>query len=180
LSKQKQYRPRDWIHPVLHPGPSRIHGTGTFAKALIREDEVVWIFGGAVFSKEEIDAGRSNKPTLMQIDEEHWLGSRADESLSDDYFLNHSCDPNTWMQDEVTLVARRDIQSGGEVTMDYAMHFADPNWAMKNPCSCDSKLCRRTITGKDWMLKDLQIRYGNHFSPLINKRIAKLVGELAG
>lgn len=67
---------------------------------------------GTVFSKAEIDAGRANKRTLMQIDEELWLGSRIDEPLSDDYFLNHSCDPNLWMLDEVTLVARRDIPLG--------------------------------------------------------------------
>ena len=28
--------------------------------------------------------------------------------------MNHSCDSNTWMEDEATLVARRDIESGEE------------------------------------------------------------------
>ncbi len=63
---------------------------------------------------------------------------------------------------------------GDEVTMDYAMHFVDPEWTMRNPCACGSPLCRRTITGKDWMLKDLRERYRDHFSPLINSRISKL------
>jgi len=150
---------------------------GTLARSLISEGQVVWIFGGTIFSKEDIDAGRSNSRTLMQIDEGLWLGSRTDEPLIDDYFLNHSCDPNLWMLDEVTLAARRDMGAGDEVTMDYSMHFADPDWIMRNPCSCGSPLCRRTITGKDWTLKDLQERYHDHFSPLINRQIAKLASE---
>lgn len=127
-----------------------------------------------MFLKDDIDAGRANKRTLMQIDEGLWLGNRVDEPLTDDYFINHSCDSNMWMKDEVTLIARRDIAAGEEVTMDYAMHFADPNWTMRNTCSCGSPLCRGTITGRDWMLKELQERYRDHFSPLINRRITKL------
>ena len=127
-----------------------------------------------MFLKDDIDAGRANKRTLMQIDEGLWLGNRVDEPLTDDYSINHSCDSNMWMKDEVTLIARRDIAAGEEVTMDYAMHFADPNWTMRNTCSCGSPLCRGTITGRDWMLKELQERYRDHFSPLINRRITKL------
>jgi SET domain-containing protein len=157
--------------------PSPIHGTGTFTTSNISAGEVVWIFGGTLFAREDIDVGRSNKQTLMQIDDGLWLGNWVDEPLSDDYFINHSCDSNLWMKDEVTLVARRDISAGEEATMDYSMHFADPGWTMRNVCSCGSPLCRGTITGRDWMLKDLQERYRDHFSPLINGRIAKLAPD---
>jgi len=174
LASQKHYRAQDWKHPSLDVGSSRIQGAGTFAKSFIDVGEVVWIFGGTVFSKEDIGAGRADKRTLMQIDEGLWLGNRVDEPLTDDYFINHSCDPNLWMMDEVTLVARRDIEVGEEVTMDYAMHFADPHWTMRNTCSCGSTLRRGTITGRDWMLKELQQRYRDHFSPIINGRITKL------
>ena len=110
----------------------------------------------------------------MQVDEESWLGNRAEEPLDEDYFINHSCDPNLWMQDEVTLTARRSITAEEEATMDYAMHFADPAWTMRQPCSCGSSLCRGQIRGADWMLDDLQRRYLGHFSPLLNQRIAHL------
>jgi hypothetical protein len=33
-----------------------------------------------------------------------------------EHFLNHSCDPNVWMEDEVTLAARRDLGVGEELT----------------------------------------------------------------
>ena len=93
MASQKHYRAQDWKHPSLDVGSSRIQGAGTFAKSFIDVGEVVWIFGGTVFSKEDIGAGRADKRTLMQIDEGLWLGNRVDEPLTDDYFINHSCDP---------------------------------------------------------------------------------------
>ncbi len=170
----RHYRPRDWRDPRLEVRPSLIHGKGLIAVRPIKRGEVVIIFGGTLFSREDIVAGKANKRTLMQIGEESWLGNRAEEPLSEDYFINHSCDPNLWMQDEVTLTARRSIAAGEEATMDYAMHFADPAWTMRQPCSCGSSLCRGRIRGTDWMLDDLQKRYLGHFSPLLNQRIAHL------
>ena len=83
--------------------------------------------------------------------------------------LNHSCEPNLWMADEVTFVARKDIEAGEELTVDYALFTAQPGWAMT--CRCGSSLCRKRVTGNDWKLADLQDRYRGHFSPFINVRI---------
>jgi hypothetical protein len=49
----------------------------------------------------------------------HYLPSI--QQRNPDHYLNHSCDPNVWMIDEVTLAARRDIAKGEEVVADYAM-----------------------------------------------------------
>ncbi|MHC4799761.1 MAG: SET domain-containing protein-lysine N-methyltransferase, partial [Planctomycetota bacterium] len=86
-------------------------------------------------------------------------------------FINHSCDPNVWLQDEVTLVARRDIPVGEELTVDYAMFEECENWMPPWQCRCGSKLCRGRYTGKDWRYEELQDRHQNHFSPFINDRI---------
>src|SRR5437899_1887162 len=80
-------------------------------------------------------ATNANKNTLMQVDEGRWLEDPANQPLGKDYFLNHSCDPNLWIADDVTLTARRRIDPGEEVTMDYATHFADPGWTMRNSCN---------------------------------------------
>lgn len=48
-----------------------------------------------------------------------------DKDLDPTWFINHSCDPNVWMLDEVTLAARRKVQQGDELTGDYAMWEAD-------------------------------------------------------
>jgi uncharacterized protein len=172
-----RYRESDWLDPRLLLRQSLIHGKGLVATQPFRVDEVVIVYGGTLFTKEDIAAGKANNRTLMQIDEDRWLGEPADQPLGTGYFLNHSCDPNLWIVGDVTLTARRRIDLGEEVTMDYATHFADSAWTMRNPCCCRSKLCRRNITGRDWMLKDLQERYGGHFSPILNKRIAQLHGS---
>jgi len=169
-----RYRDRSWLDPRLALLQSSIHGKGLVATQTFRIDEVVIVFGGTLFSKEDIAAGRANNRTLMQVDEDLWLGDPANQPLGKDYFLNHSCDPNLWIADDVTLTARRRIDPGEEVTMDYATHFADPGWTMRNSCNCGSSLCRRIVTGRDWMLKDLQAKYHGHFSRLLNKRIAQV------
>ncbi len=81
------------------------------------------------------------------------------------------------MKDEVTLIARRDIQAGEELTADYAMWESGEDWVMHQECFCGSEHCRKVITGKDWRLKELQERYANHFSPFINERISRLRKE---
>jgi hypothetical protein len=138
--------------------------------------EVVTIWGGQVFTADEVQAGKARKGSLSAIAERLYLGVRADapDELGPDHFLNHSCDPNTWMTDEVTLVARRDIAQDEELTADYAMWEADENHVMRWACACGSPLCRGRVTGQDWRLPELQQRYRGHFSPLINQRIARL------
>ena len=88
--------------------------------------------------------------------------------------VNHSCDPNMWMADAYTLITSRDIKSGEELTADYALWEADESYVSKWKCKCGSPLCRGRVTGVDWKKPDLQNRYKEHFSPLLNKRIQRL------
>ena len=98
-----------------------IHGKGLVATQRFRVDEVVILFGGTLFSKENIVAGKADSRTLMQVDEDLWLGEPIGRPLGAGNFINHFCDPNLWITDEVTnLTARREINPGEEVTMDYA------------------------------------------------------------
>jgi hypothetical protein len=59
------------------------------------------------------------------------------------------------------LEARRDIAAGEELTSDYATSTRSSSFVMA--CSCRSPLCRGTVTGDDWRLPSLQLRYGSHF-----------------
>ena len=89
-------------------------------------------------------------------------------------FINHSCDSNVWLADENTLVTRRDIATGEELTIDYALFEGDEADMKPWDCRCGSPMCRRRITGQDWRLAALQERYRGHFSPFLNARIATL------
>ena len=119
------YRQSEWLDPRVEIRSSPIGGKGMFACSLIRNGEIVVIWAGVVFTKAEVRAGKAHPGSTVPIGEGLYLGSpvgkyvRERDDLAD--FMNHSCDPNVWMQDEVTLVARRDIQLGEELTADYAM-----------------------------------------------------------
>jgi hypothetical protein len=152
-----------------------------FASAPIKQGEVVNIWGGTLLLTEEDIAGdqakkwRAKGYVWAAIDEGLYLAAllnEGEEDLTD--FINHSCDPNVWMKDEVTLVARRDIVVGEELTIDYAMIEGTEEWVGPWECRCGSELCRGRYTGSDWRQKELQERYRNHFSPFICERIRRL------
>ncbi len=78
--------------------------------------------------------------------------------------LNHSCDPNAWLQG-LDLVARRDIAAGEEVTADYAT-FAGAD-AEPFDCRCGAADCRGTIGPADGRAGALADRYGDHVSDYV-------------
>jgi len=160
---------RSWLSPKATTKKSPIHNLGLFANALIRKGEVVAILGGTSLTDKEVDRKISHgerydgvtlgRDVNLNIAPKDWPG----------IYGNHSCDPNLWMKDEVTIVSRRDVQPDEELTTDYAMYTISPKWSMD--CTCASSLCRRVVTGNDWKLPDLQARYRGHFSPVVEKLI---------
>ncbi len=167
----RTYRRRSWLDPRLEVRPSPIAGRGLFARKPIQAGEVVVLWGGVLMTAEDIHAGRARAGSIAAVEEGVYLAGPAEAEASPDDFMNHSCDPNVWMRDEVTLVARRDILAGEELTADYAMWEADESWAAPWHCRCGSAGCRGRVTGHDWRLPDLQARYRGHFSPFIERRI---------
>ena len=93
----------------------------------------------------------------MQLDDS--LYSVEDRGEDRTYFINHSCDPNVWMADAVTLVTRSSVQTGEELTVDYALFEAVEDFTAEWECACGSDVCRKQVTGRDWRRVDLQERY---------------------
>jgi D-alanine-D-alanine ligase-like ATP-grasp enzyme len=85
--------------------------------------------------------------------------------------INHSCDPNIWLEG-LDLVARRDISAGEQLTVDYAT-FSGPSMAMFE-CHCGSDLCRGVVSGTDFMRDDVISRYGEHVADYVR---AAMVGS---
>lgn len=77
--------------------------------------------------------------------------------------INHSCDPNTWLEG-LDVVARRDIALGEELTMDYCT-FCGPTMAAFD-CGCGSSGCRKRITGEDCRGPAVE-KYGRHVSDYV-------------
>lgn len=162
-----------WISSKGEIRQSSIDRKGMFTQEPIKKGEKVIIWGGIYVTKTKAMMEEQNGKLIMQWDTD--LYSVEDRGDDDSYFINHSCDPNVWMDDAFTLVASRDIEVGEEITADYALWEAKEQYVSLWECQCGSTSCRKRITGKDWKLPNLQQKYRNHFSPLINKRIAEAV-----
>jgi uncharacterized protein len=83
-------------------------------------------------------------------------------------YTNHSCDPNLAIQWQIVLVAMRAVAPGEELTIDWAT-TDDGDHQMK--CRCGSAHCRGTVTGKDWMKRELQEKYAGWFWWFLQRKI---------
>lgn len=162
---------KTFINPKVEIKNSFIEGKGMFAREDISKDEVIIKWGGEFFTTEESLEKNKNDFLIIQVDENLWSIEKRGE-YEDDYFINHSCDSNSWMIDGRIFVARRDIQKGEEITVDYSL-FESEDYISKWECKCGSSDCRKKITGKDCLLQKVQEKYNLHFSPIIQKRIDK-------
>jgi SET domain-containing protein len=176
LTQPNTMRKQTWTDPRQEIRSSPIQGNGIFARAAIHQGESVEIIGGQVMMEAEFETLQRNTPryNAVQIGEGRHLVELPENTSQRAGSLNHSCDANLWLADEVTLVARREIAAGEELTVDYALFTTHSQWVLDQPCRCGASVCRTTITGNDWKLPDVQERYRNHFSPFLNERIAEL------
>ena len=179
----KNYLPQTRIDPRIEFRTSRISGQGMFALEPIRKGETVCVVGGTVMTDSEFAAFQTTHTLYnsIQIDDHLHLVEDPQITRYQEGSMNHSCDSSVWMDDDVTLVARRDIEAEEEITVDYALFTTQSNWMLDTRCRCGSPHCRRIITGDDWRREDVQERYRNHFSPFINRRIERLMkGSIHG
>jgi uncharacterized protein len=156
--------------PKTEVRASSIHGTGLFARYAIANREIVAGKGGHVLSRAQWAA---LEPALgsaeIQIAEDLFIAPvRSDHRDGSMLYTNHSCDPNLAIQGQIVLVAMRDIAAGEELTIDWAT-TDDGDYEME--CHCGSPRCRRTVTGKDWMKRELQERYRGWFCWFLQRKI---------
>jgi SET domain-containing protein len=164
-----------WLDARAAVGESSIDGCGLFAATAIDAGEVVARLGGRVVTTDELSrcfaaAATAIPPryvdTITVDDDEHLILPAG----APVHFLNHSCEPNLWHEDTFMIAARRAIDAGEELTIDYATHSGLPDFRM--PCRCGSPSCRGEVTGDDWRRPELQARYGAHWVRGLRRRIA--------
>ena len=152
------------------------HTTGathvSIAVEPIRAGETVGAFGGACVDRtafSSFDDARQRR--AVQLDDDLFLVG-GDHAEDVDH-IAHSCEPNCGMSGGMLLVALRDIAPGEALTYDHAMTDGDEYDSFD--CTCGTASCRGTVTGQDWTLPELQLRYRSHFSPYLARRISALV-----
>ena len=160
-----------WVDRNLVVHDSPISGQGLFAAAPIEPGRVVIRLGGDLVSTAELgELLRTSSlyvDTLTIYEDVHLVvppGTKV-------HFGNHSCDPNVWHTGPYEIAARRSIEVGEEVTVDYGTQSGAPGFSMA--CTCTATICRGVITSDDWRLPKLQDTYAGHWVPALEDRIRR-------
>jgi uncharacterized protein len=152
---------------VAHRSPSE--GFGVVATRPIPQGSLLCVWGGRVVDTDAMLAlPEMRRRYALQIDHDHYLVTPLLGIGAAD-LVNHSCDPTALLVGADTLVARRDLLPGDEVTYDYATSDANPHHGFV--CRCGAATCRGRVTGDDWQDPALQATYGDAFSPYLLRRI---------
>ena len=171
---RRTYLSRSWIHPGLVGARSRIHGVGVFARVPIAKGERLMEFGGLPIGPADLESDLYRMRSIWLVREGLYLALLESDPLpSLDENLNHCCDANAWLTDEVTLSARRAIAMGEEITLDQGTWNIDEDeyvWDQPH-CTCGAPHCRKTLTNADWRLESVQARYRDHFHPHVQAMI---------
>ena len=166
-----------YLSPKAAAKASPIHGRGLFAIGEFRPGEIVCVKGGYIFTRADLnEIAPVLGPAEIQIADHLFIGPRNPEERERAMiFSNHSCDPNIGVQGQIVFVALRRIAAGEELTHDWAT-TDDDDYVLQ--CRCGAKVCRGTITGRDWQNQDLQRKYRGKFSWYLQQKIdARAHGE---
>lgn len=128
---------------------------GVFAKEKIIMGETIAIWGGKIYSAEEIDSLSKKYPSISThpfgVFDGFYMGPvKPDDPPDDAEFFNHSCLPNAGIKGQIVLIARRDIPAGEEICFDYETTENTSN-ALGFKCNCKSNKCREMINGDAWL-----------------------------
>lgn len=161
-----------YLSPKAQVKESSIQGRGLFAKEPIKKGQIVAIKGGYIFDRSTWNQmEKVLGPADIPIADGFTIApANQDEREGCMIFTNHSCDPNIGVQGQIVFVAMRDIESGEELTHDWAT-TDDDTYEMQ--CSCGSVNCRGVITGQDWRRKDLQEKYRDYMSWYLLEKIKR-------
>ncbi|MBE2220244.1 MAG: SET domain-containing protein-lysine N-methyltransferase [Anaerolineae bacterium] len=151
------------LHPLVEVEDfGVIQGKGLVARGLIRQGEVVSRLepGEPMYLISEVLAMPQAEQDKLMHYAYQCSATQVVNEQGDERYMNHSCDPNTWWADNDTMIARRDIQPGEELTYDYAT--TDILVPFEMDCGCGSPHCRGRVTNLDYLDANWQLTYGEY------------------
>lgn len=132
---------------ILHPvrvSKSRIAGKGVYAISTIPARRKIGDLGGVIVTMREARQLIRNKAVINLVELDDDLALNASAQPNDLRFINHSCDPNTYMRvmkNRVEFYALRRIRKGEELSCDYGETHHEGTL----PCRCGASNCRGFI-----------------------------------
>ena len=118
-------------------------GCGVVAREMIHKDEVVSIWGGGrIVPEKDLDYTMEFfTQRVIQVEEGLFLVGSLPLEPTDCF--NHSCEPNSYVNDCIKLFALRDVNAGEELTIDYGTTYISNTQNFK--CLCGTESCRGQI-----------------------------------
>jgi SET domain len=121
---------------------SKINGSGLHTKVALKKGDRVGVIHG------EVEIVRKFTPKLSELSW-NWIGigrySWINTKNSPFRFINHSCTPNTYISGKRLVIALTNISAEEELTMDYSLTEADPDFWLPGGCTCKAGDCRRKV-----------------------------------
>lgn len=137
---------KDLFYP-LKVNKSRIAGKGAYTLAAIPAKKKLGNMAGEIISYKEAQKRVKKQPgnTLFMVEfDNEDIALDASINSNELRYINHSCDPNTYMRrayQKVEFYTLRAIKKGEELTCDYGETHHDG----KLPCRCGATNCRGFI-----------------------------------
>lgn len=145
-------------------------GKGLFCKKDINKGENIFKFTGKLINFNQTLEATDDFGDPLQIGKNLYVN--LEEPMR---FINHSCNPNTGIINDVTLIALRDIQKGEELYFDYSTSMDEDYWVMQ--CMCGEANCRKTI--KDFKYLSVQAKQKYLNLNIVQKFIAVQYQKIA-
>lgn len=133
-------------------------GKGVFCSVEIPAGVPIFEVTGNVYTEAELPD--PNHQALLQVGPNTYIGPSG---AFDDY-INHSCDPNCWVQvagNRAIVFSLYVIPKNTELTFDYSTTATDTHDKWKMDCACGTAKCRKVISGFQYLEPSLQEEYKN-------------------
>lgn len=149
-----------WLTDNLYVAHSLIDNVGIFCQKPLRRGDVIYrVTGTLVQNSFSIEFAKMG-PNWIGISKELWIDPHPDNPMT---FMNHSCEPNAIVGNDLNVIALHDIPANIEILMDYSTTEIDPYWQMA--CKCHSSTCRTTIKAFQFLPVALRELYAPQMLP---------------
>lgn len=153
---------------------SALQGKGVFASKNFANGEVVLEIDDShvVFDEEKLTK-EQHEFDLDYLDDKTVIMQEPEK------YINHSCDPNTYVKTESGkryVRAMRNIEQDEEITYDYSINGDNDGTFI---CRCGSKKCRGSYQGNFFKLeKALQVKYLQYLDDWFVQKYQKEINKL--